>query len=447
MPAPAAPPAAPPVAPIRVQGAPQIKSGLPNGSGIVEVPGAAVDPGPGQEPPKRGTARSRMMGDLGKIAQPDPNAPPPDPKPKPAPKTTVEPPDPGDEPTIPDTDEEPAAPAEPAADPTKPGAVDPKTGKPPKANPWKLYEAEKAARAKSEQELQEFKKNLVPEAERKTLMDRLEKAEKRSQELEEHIRFVDYEKSAEFVDKYDKPYKDAWSLAMSELKELTVNQNGQDRPFAAEDLLELVQLPLKTAIETAKQVFGDAADYVLQHRHAIKNLFEKQSNALKEARKSGLEHQTKQREAVQKWQKETESDIKTTWDKVNAEVLADEKNGSFFKPRDGDQEWNQRLAKGFAMVDRGFNENPRDPKLTKEEREAIVKRHAAIRNRAGGWGPLKHENGLLKTEIAELKKKLSGYEETAPPVGGGAPPPANGGQPTSARARMMGDLQRIAKPQ
>ena len=67
-----------------------------------------------------------------------------------------------------------------------------------------------------------FRAGVVPEQERTALTARVEKAEARAKELEDHIRYVDYEKSTEFKEKFDAPYVASWERAMSELSEITV---------------------------------------------------------------------------------------------------------------------------------------------------------------------------------------------------------------------------------
>jgi hypothetical protein len=385
-----------------------------------------------------------MAADAQKLANRNPNspkAPTPAPTDRPGATETPDPaPDPSNSPD-PSPDPNPDPNPDPAPDPKH---TDPKSGKT-KANPWKLYEAEKSARAKAEQEIQTLKTSIVPEQERTSLTARVEAAEKRAKELEEHIRFVDYEKSSEFQEKYDKPYKAAWQRAMSELKELSVLDpaTGSERPITSEDILELVNMPLPAAITTAKQVFGDAAEYVMSQRNEIRKQFEAQSQALADARKNGAEHQTRIQEQVKQWHAKTEADIKQTWEKANAAVLDNPETGAFFKPRENDQEWNQRLAKGFDLVDRAFSSNPKDPNLTPEQRKAIVERHSAVRNRAASWGPLKHENGQLKAKLAEMEKQVKDYKDTSPPAGGSIPANRNG-QPMTAREAMQRDLEKLA---
>ena len=380
-------------------------------------------------PIRPGSARAKVHEALQKKVGGEPPAPPPPSSP---------------EPPVPDgrDEERPGAPDSPPESPGVP--TEPETpaapqegerpGKAGKVSPWKLFDAEKAARARVEKENQELKAHydelkasIVPEQERQAITDRVQKAEARAKELEEHIKFVDYSRSAEFQEKYQKPYEAAWERAMSELKELTVEDvNGGSRRVTAEDMLELVQLPLPKAREIADNVFGKFADDVMAHRKEIKNLFETQANALDAARKNGVARTEQQKEAVRKWQGEATAAVRKVWEKANAEALADPKHGEYFKPKQGNSEWNQRLAKGAELVDKAFSIDPLNPQLSPQDREAAVRRHAAVRNRAIAYGPLRWENAQLKAELDAAKVELAKYKGTSPPAGG------RNGQPTSA---------------
>jgi hypothetical protein len=421
----------------------------PTGVRIVEGPAPKAPPPPTStirvsqmpaptETGKPQTGSERIRKGLEKIAKPiegvDDRLPEPPPKPpKPVDRpATAEVTDNGEPQTAPD-------PEAPAAPPT-----DPKSGK--RVSPWKLFEGEKAARAAAEKALQDMKASFVPEQERKTITERLTKAEQRAAELEEHIRFVDYQKSSEFQDKYQKPYTAAWNRAISELGELTLTDPNtqQARRMTSDDLLQLVNLPLQQAREVADQLFGVFANDVMGHRKEIKSLFEQQAAALNDAKKNGAQRLTQLQEQMSKQHAELSAHIQQTWAKVNEDALADPKMAEYFKPKEGNEDWNQRLAKGYALADHAYAENPRDPKLTPEQRISAIKRHAAVRNRAAGWGPLKWENGQLKKQLAEMQGELVKFKGTTPPAGGSTTPARTG--PTSAWDRVRGDLAKIARP-
>lgn len=397
------------------------------------------------KPPKPGSAKSRLVGALQKKAGVEPVSDTETPVQAPLPKSTTSPAEShappregGDEslPSYPPTGKEApaAAPAEKAS------------GDKQKPNPWKLYDAEKAARAKAEKEIQDLKSTIVPEAERTKLMERVTAAEKRAQELEDEIRFVDYSKSVEFQTKYQKPYEEAWKRAMAELSQVPIKDpaTGETRSAQTEDLSMLVNMPLGQAREAAEVLFGKFAGDAMNYRKEIRGLFEAQHAALEEAKKTGSERSKRQMEEQQRTVTELKGQISKLWKDANDQALASETHGPFFKPKEGDEEWNARLTKGFEMVDKAFAESPFDNKLTPEQRAEVIKRHAAVRNRAASWGPLRHAYNKALERIKALETEVAAFKGSTPPAGGSQPTTAPT-QPASPRARMMEELQRRAK--
>lgn len=359
----------------------------------------------------------------------------------------------------PDDEDDAAAPAddkgdegEEAVDPAKakePAAID-KDGKKPKVKPWDLLKQEKAARAELEVRLAEVEKRAIPEAKWKEKETALETATKRLAELEDEIRYVNYSKSKEFSEKYQQPYQAAWNRAMGELGELQITETNQDgdavgepRAVTPNDILELVNMPLGKAMEAAKSRFGDLAQEVMAHRKEIRKLADEQGTALENARKAGGEREAHMTATQKAQQAELNEHIVTNYKKFNEETIADPKYGKFFTPRDGDMEGNQRLAKGYEMADRAFAENPTTPGLNAEQRAAIVKRHAAVRNRSAAFGRLVFENGQKEARIAELQKLVDEYKGSEPNRDGSKKDP----NPVrrSAKEGMFDELRKLAK--
>lgn len=329
------------------------------------------------------------------------------------------------------------------AEGTPPTATTPADKK--KLSPWKLVDEHKAARLKAETELAELRKTMVDPVKVKETEERAAKIEARAKELEDHIRFVDYSKSQEYNDKYEKPYQDQWTKAMSELGELTIADpnTGQERAIAPTDILELVNMPLKDARARAVEQFGDFADDVMAQRKEIRNLFDAKSKALEEARKSGAERMTKQQQEFQVRQEALGKEIKTTWAQANESAAKDEKFGKFFTQVEGDEEGNTRLKKGFEIADKAFSVSPLDPRLTPEQRAEVVRLHSAIRNRAAAFGRLSYQNEKLVGEVAALKAELDKFKGVQPGAGEGQrdrPEAATG----SARDQVFGALQKLA---
>lgn len=405
---------------------------------------AAPEPSrPGAQPApesSRASLRKNLEGKAKPIGQGNPEPVP------------VKPPKPSEKPAE-------AAPAEqPPGEPETPPAgqpaanLDPATGKPKKANPWSLFNEEKKARATAEAEIQRLKTSIVPEQERTALTDRVTKAEARAKELEDHIRFVSYEKSQEFVDTYQKPYEAAWARATKELSEISIIDPASKQPRAvtSQDILELVNMPLGTAREVADEVFGRFADDVMGHRKEIKSLFDKQGAALEEAKKNGGLRDQQRKEQWQKQQGEMQGFVQKTWKEVEDEFLADPVNGEYFRPKviaEGQQptpeekEWNEAIERGRALVKDAWGRNAMDPKLTPEERREAIKKNKAVELRAIAYGPLKRLTKRLEARVKQLEKDLQQYSESTPGAGGSTP----AGQSQQAEGAMSGIVNRLRK--
>ncbi len=364
----------------------------------------------------------------------------------PPPAEPIEPAEPV-EPTEPTEPTETAEPTEPT-DPTEAPETETE-GKPAdkaKVKPWKLVEEWKSKYAEVEKQLLETKKLIPDEVGRKTEIERLTSAEKRAQELEQEIRYVNYSKSQEFQEKYQKPYEEAWTRAMTEMSELEVvdPESGAGRKVSPSDLLELVNAPLIKAKQAAVEKFGDFADEVMAHRKEVRRLFQEQSDALKRVRAEGSEREKTIQSQTQTILTELQTFAKSAWEKAQEASLADPENGAFFKPVEGDEERNNLLQKGYEFVDTSTQENPMDPRLTPDQRATIVKKHVAVRNRAAAYGVIKHEFKKLAAKHAAAMKKLQQYESSTPTTQGGARTQAQG---TNGKAwdRSVARLRALAR--
>lgn len=392
---------------------------------------AATDPGPPQPPPRKGSAKESLFKSLRQKAgveepQTTTNAP----------QTTTETPQ-----TTTDTEQTTTETPQTTTE-TPPTSAAEEKGK--KVSPWKLVDQYKSKVVELERQVAEARTSSLAVKEKEELSSKLAEAQKRLDEFEEERRFTNYQKDPEFQQKYEKPYVDAWKRAMAELGELTVEDQttGQERPVSTQDILELVNLPLGKARELANKLYGEFADDVMGHRKEIKGLFDAQQAALDEAKKNGAEWEKQRTERMTQAQKQTASQIKELWAKFNDSAVKDERYGQYFKPVEGDEDGNTRLKKGYEMADRAFTVNPLDPSLTPEQRAEIVKLHAAVRNRAAGFGRLLYQHQKAQTRIAELEKQLGQFKGSVPGAGDAAREKTE--TPRSARDEVFGALHKIA---
>lgn len=439
---PAPPPAAAPPAGVTIIGE-RPPAPPPPPTSEIHVSGmpASASPPP---PPKKGSAREQMREALrqkaGTEAEPTPKPAAPKKTDSPAP-AAVEP-KPGEG----GAEDSPPAPGQgaPAAAGTPPAAAPDKKGA--KPNPWKLLDAEKAARGKVEQEFQEYRSKVPRDVDVKALSERAQKAEEAAAKLADEIRYHNYEKSPEFQQQFQEPYVAAFRQAMSDLSEVTVQDptTGQVRKFTDDDLAQLSFMPLTQAKETATRLFPDFADDIMAARKEIRGLWDKRQRALEEWKGKGAERAKQALEQQQRQRGELATAVKTDWEAFNAGMLANEQYGHLFRPREGDPEWNSRLEKGFKLADEAFAANLLDPDMKPEDRKKAVERYAAVRARAAGWSALRYENGKLQGRVKELEAELAKYKETVPPAGGTDAGQAAPAGHISAREVMRQELRKRA---
>ena len=392
-------------------------------------------------PAKPGSARSRLSEAMHKKFGGEES---PAPKPAATPKEEPAPAErPGEETPAPET------PAAEAGEDKKPApAPAAEEGKGKKVSPWKLVDQFKERATKAEQRALELEKSVVPEAKLKELHTKMQDYEKRIQEMTEDLRFHNAEKYDPDIKKLDADQTATWNRAMKELGEITLKdpQTEQQRAVTADDLLELVKLPLGRAREISDEVFGKFSDDVMAHRKAIRELFDQRTAKLEELKKTGATRDQERQQKFQQGREQLQQFTKTTYEKANAEAATDPKHGHFFRPRDGetdaDKEWNARLEKGFKLVDEAYNANSMDPRLTPEQRAEVIRKHAAVRNRAASWGAVRYENERLKKQVEKLQSDLKAYQTTTPAAGGrGGPAPK---EELHGMAGLRADLRKIA---
>ncbi len=339
-----------------------------------------------------------------------------------------EPPKADDEPPKPDPIEDvddptEAEPDDKTATPTEPKAGDKAVpGEKKKVNPWKLAKQHEEAWKKAEAEKAELRKLVKDESQAKAESERLTKAEARAKELEDHLRFVDYQNHPEFKEKFQKPYDDQFNRLMKRLSGVGVSTpEGTKRAVDVKDILELGSLPADAVIEQAEAKFGKLGTWVAERVEDLKQLSEQRMEALDRAKKEGGEKAQREAQDFQIKQKQLTEELGSTWSKASKEIEEHSKYGTYFKQREGDEEFNTRLQKGTELVDKALSETPTDPSLTPQQREAIVKRHAAMRQRARAFGPMQLTIERLESKLAAASEKLKQYEASEPSISGQQP--------------------------
>jgi hypothetical protein len=264
------------------------------------------------------------------------------------------------------------------------------------------------------------------------LTEKYKSLEKHNQELEAHIKFVDYKKSAEYKQKYWQPLVDAWERARGDMAEIPATMgDGTTRPANDNDMMTLMALPLGERQIKANEMFGDLSNYMMTHAKEILSLSKAEERALKDAEKNAQavseERTVKAREAHQ-------TRIKL-WDTTNKEIV--DKYPAWFAPREGDAEGNKLLAAGQALTAVLFHPDELNdaekallPKFARDDlavkgqlsQQSVVRIHALINHKASNHDRIARDMKTLRAQLEAAEKKLGEYEESEPPGPGGSQP-------------------------
>lgn len=261
----------------------------------------------------------------------------------------------------------------------------------------------------------------VEDPEKNQIRETLTQREKRLQELEDEIRYVDYSKSEEYKTKYHEPYVQAWNNALAEVKQLTVrNADGGERAATSEDFERLISIANPNeALRTAGELFGDPAKaaFVMTQIGTVKHAIRVAQGALNDYRTKGVERAKAQQEQYERTSKETTA----KWRQLNEQTIAE--NPEIYQPDEGDDEGNELLAKGFERADAAFGGHITDPE-TKQKRaptpDEMIAINSEIRNKAGAFDRVFHRLTKQLARVAELEQQIAEYEKSSP--GNGAPP-------------------------
>jgi predicted nucleic acid-binding Zn-ribbon protein len=235
------------------------------------------------------------------------------------------------------------------------------------------------------------------------MQDKLSAIEKENNALKEEIRYVNYKKHPEFVDKYEKPYNEAWSKAVSEVTQLSMEmEDGTVRKATASDFLALANAPLDQLDDLAAKWFPKSSARVIRHVEKVRDLADQQEKALDDAKKNAG---TRESEMVKQAQ-QRDATITQVYKQTNDELV--KKYPKWFAPEEGDAEGNTALEKGYEYADSVFGGNGT---LAPEQK---AKRLAVIRAKAASYDRLARRLKARETRIAELENSLAEYEKSEP---------------------------------
>lgn len=265
--------------------------------------------------------------------------------------------------------------------------------------------------------------------EKKTLLESLDATKKRVAELEEKLKFTNFQESEEYKVKYHQPFIDAYTMGRNRAASLKVTDSeGNERPGTAADFDAIMQAPTDEAAATlAAEMFGTKAPMVLYHRERVQEISAAAAKAQEDFKK-GAEQRTK--EEVEKnarskadAEKAAAERNKFFWEQAKAGIEA---NPEIFKVEEGDTETADLLRKSTATVDLGMNllTPDRIDELSDQVKSKLVngklppheltRLHAAIHTRAIGYPILGKKLKAARAKIAELETALAEYQKSEP---------------------------------
>ncbi len=235
--------------------------------------------------------------------------------------------------------------------------------------------------------------------------------EKQVKELQGKLAARDYSQHPDFVKNYEQPYSSAAVNGKKVFESLEVIENdpttGEEKRRIADwkkDFAPIYSLPRAAARARAKELFGDDVDAIsstMSQYDKIHELDEKRGQALSEWEKGSDERTQKERAEQIQRQEEAGKAFKSATDDMV------ESNAELFRDNPEDTEESELRKKGFGIVDPAyFNRD----KLTPQE---LLVRDAAIRLRAGNFLVVQHRLKKAQAEVAELKARIEGEEESA----------------------------------
>jgi hypothetical protein len=261
------------------------------------------------------------------------------------------------------------------------------------------------------------------------LTSQIEALKKERDELTKKVSFRDYTEDPDFKKNYVEPYIEAWRSAMADLSELQVfNDDGSTRPATQEDMVMIANLPLGEAQAKARDMFGDSAQYIVNHRRIIRDLSEKQTRALEEAKANATE---REKQMAAQRTVEHQQRLKL-WQEANQNL--EKRFPAWFAPAEGDNDGNALLEKGFALADLHFagqkDLGDKVDLLPPRFRDAIkttgklstqdqVALHALLRNKIASHSRLALQLNKATKRITELEQALAEFEKSEPPGGKG----------------------------
>jgi hypothetical protein len=272
-----------------------------------------------------------------------------------------------------------------------------------------------------------------PDPEKDQLLKDRETWNKSRADLENELKFANYERSQEYKDKYQQPFLKAYESAQKLVSALTVKEPdqkdqygevtepGKTRKGTEADWDALMAITDENAAsEFIAEHFGHSAARVTVLRDKVLDLHGQMRAAVEDFRKQAGERETQMRGTLEKQQKE----ISTRWHAANAHAA--QKYPQYFAPDPADPKATALWEAGTRLTDLAFGVlDPADvSKLPPAIQSKFVNGqlpladrtllHSAIRNRAAAYDRLVYKLAMSEAAKKELADKLAGFEKSEP---------------------------------
>lgn len=231
------------------------------------------------------------------------------------------------------------------------------------------------------------------------LAAKLTALEKERDELKGHLSASRFETSEQFKKAHEEPFNQAVEVLKSEIPgwQIVDADGNPVRTASFKDFRSIYNMDRPDAKAAATRLFGDDATNVLSAYDQLHRL-ERTMDIARDTERTNW----------QKTQSETQANnesaartFRMTAEKIEKDLV--EQNPEWYGERPGDKEHNEMRSEGYNIT----NLRPSNP-----EDRAIW--WAEVKHRAANFAPAQRQITLLKAEVASLKAKLNGQEDSEP---------------------------------
>lgn len=265
------------------------------------------------------------------------------------------------------------------------------------------------------------------------LQQQLQEYQSRIKELEDRLATVAYERSPEFVEKYDKPLQDAIGRIAQELEGYTIQDaNGTERTLTINDIIRVAMMPSGQAREQISQwCQGDSitAYQLLQWRNELANLINARSQALQNAAQRFKEYQERQLQELQQRLESVNTEIAGYWERALQGFYENPFVQQLRSLAENDPELNNAFEHGKRVTTEALRANLYDPDMTPDKRARATAALAGVYMRSTLYSVLVQAYKRALNRIKQLESEIGQYKQ--PPT-----TPASGTGATTAESKL-----------